>query len=151
MESIPEQLDTRPEDYQSGSYVTVTLRKEKRQLGFRIKKNPVNIIGTIIAVYLQFIIEFFIENCGLFVTSIDRDPALCDGRILVGDELVKVFRYTNTHKLFTVCDHTDKWQEPDWTITRECTSATKRRTRRMHVCHQEANGTPSGKEWYQWN
>ena len=57
-----------------------------------------------------------IEHCGLFVTSIEKDPALSDGRILVNDELVKVHIITNNTHLVLLVIYTGKRQEPDRTI-----------------------------------
>ena len=51
------------------------------------------------------------EGKGLFIASIDLDPALSDGRLKVGDEILKVHNYEWSSHEHMYCTRTDQWSE----------------------------------------
>ena len=67
---------------------SVTLQKGKKGFGFKIRKDlrgMMSLLCDLIGRYLPLV------NRGLFIASVDYDPALSDGRLQSEDEIMKVY------------------------------------------------------------
>ena len=81
----PNDNDSDEDEYHEFS---VTLQKGKKGFGFKIRKDlrgMMSLLCDLIGRYLPLV------NCGLFIASVDYDPALSDGRLQSEDEIMKVY------------------------------------------------------------